>query len=66
MSDFFERLAGLIHWFGFLVSLFLAYIFITETSTDPFWLQVLIILMPNTAAWLIKFVFTGNGNFLPF
>ena len=66
MRDFLERLAGVIHWFGFLISVFFAYMFFTETSSNPFWLSVVIILLPNSAAWLLKFIFTGNGKFLPF
>ena len=68
MSDFIERLAGVIHWIAFLVSGFLAYfIFFSEgTSTNTLWLNIGIIITPNTLGWLIKFVFTGNGKFLPF
>jgi hypothetical protein len=29
-------------------------------------LNVLIIIAPNTIAWLIKFIFTGNFRYFPF
>lgn len=66
MSGFFKRLAVVIHWFGFLASALIAYAFITETSSNPLWISIMITLMPNTAGWLIKFIFTGDGKFLPF
>lgn len=66
MSDFLERLTGVLHWFGFIISVFVAYLFFTETTDNPMWLSLVIILIPNTIGWLIKFVFTGNGKFFPF
>ncbi len=57
-----------IHWIGFLLSAFLAIIFFTAegTSTNPIWLNVLIIIAPNTITWLIKFIFTGSFRYFPF
>ncbi len=67
MSDFLERLTGVIHWLGFLFSGFLAYLFFSEgTSTNPLWMNIAIVIAPNAMGWLIKFIFTGNGKFLPF
>tara|TARA_B100000767_G_scaffold266768_1_gene284621 strand:- start:688 stop:894 length:207 start_codon:yes stop_codon:yes gene_type:complete len=68
MSDFLERLAGVIHWLGFLFSGYLAYlIFFSEgTSTNPLWMNIAIVVAPNALGWLIKFIFTGNSKFLPF
>jgi hypothetical protein len=66
MSGFFERLTGIIHWIGFLISLLIGYLLITETNNNGLLLNTFFILMPNTLGWLIKFIFTGNGKFLPF
>jgi len=66
MSDFLERLTGVLHWFGFIISVFVAYLFFTDGYDSPMLLSLVIILIPNTIGWLIKFVFTGNGKFFPF
>ncbi len=57
-----------IHWLGFLLSIFLAVVFISAegVSTNPIWLNIVIIIAPNTFGWLIKFIFTGSFRFLPF
>ena len=65
MDNFFERLCSVIHWIGFLISLGIAYMFLTMNSTNPLWLDILITLFPNTVGWLIKYIFTGNGKFFP-
>ena len=68
MSRFFKGLTGVIYWLGFLISIIFAYFFITMegTSTNPLWLNLVIIIAPFTLGWIIKFIFTGNGKFLPF
>ena len=60
-----------IHWFGFLLSAFLAIFFISAiyslgASSNPIWLNALIIIAPNTIGWLIKLTFTGNFRYFPF
>ena len=65
MDNFFERLCSVIHWIGFLMSLGIAYMYLTMNSANTFWMEVLITLIPNTAGWLIKYIFTGNGKFFP-
>jgi hypothetical protein len=67
MSNFLERLTGVIHWLGFLFSGLLAYLFFSEgSSTNPLWMNIVIVVAPNALGWLIKFIFTGNNKFLPF
>tara|TARA_B100000214_G_scaffold31221_1_gene20124 strand:- start:587 stop:979 length:393 start_codon:yes stop_codon:yes gene_type:complete len=67
MKGFLERLTGVIHWIGFGVSLYLVYFIYFEYPSDsPLWFDVLMILIPNTIGWLIKYIVTGNSNFLPF
>ena len=66
MDNFFERIALVVHWVAFLLSLGIAYMFITGESSNPLWGDILIVLFPNTVGWLINFIFTGNGKFFPF
>lgn len=67
MKGFFERLTLVIHWIGFGGSLFLVFLLFFKYSNDyPTWANALIVLAPNTLGWLIKYIVTGNSNFLPF
>lgn len=68
MSNFFERLAGVIHWIGFLITCYALYLFISDPGlqSDPIWFSVIVALIPNTIGWLIKYIFTGDGKFFPF
>ena len=67
MKGFFERLTLVIHWIGLGGSVFGAYLVLFEFSDDyPIWFNALIVLAPNTLGWLIKYIVTGNSNFLPF
>ena len=66
MSDFLERLTGIIHWIGFLITLLISYLYLTEPANIETSLKIAIALMPNTVGWLIKYIFTGNGKFFPF
>ena len=65
MSDFLERLTGLIHWVGFLITLWVAYMYLTEPTNIDLWFQIFATLLPNTCGWLVKYIFTGNNNFFP-
>ena len=65
MKSFLERLTGVIHWIGFGISLALAYTLFNDIN-NGLALNIFIILMPNTLGWLIKYIFTGNGKYLPF
>jgi len=65
MSDFLERLTGLIHWVGFLITAWIAYMYLTESTNVDLLMQLFIALLPNTCGWLIKYIFTGNSNFFP-
>lgn len=67
MKGFFERLTLVIHWIGFGGSVILVYVLFFKYSNDyPTWANALIVLAPNTLGWLIKYIVTGNSNFLPF
>jgi|TARA_B100001094_G_scaffold197503_1_gene191557 hypothetical protein len=58
----------IIHWLGFIISVSLAGFLISleGASTNPLWLNFVIIVVPNTIGWVIKFIFTGNGRYFPF
>ena len=66
MDNFFGRLALVVHWIGFFISLSIAYLVIVEDTSMPLWGNILLVLFPNTVGWLINFIFTGNGKFFPF
>ena len=67
MSEFLERLTGVIHWLAFLCAcLLLLWHFTIDQSADITWIVVGMAFGINAVAWLIKFIFTGNGNFFPF
>lgn len=66
MSDFLERLTGIIHWAGFLLSVYVAYLYMTSPANLEPLMKFFLVLLPNSMGWLIKYVFTGNGKFLPF
>ena len=67
MKSFLERLTLVIHWIGLGSSVFVAYLVLFELPDDyPIWFTTLMILIPNTLGWLIKYIFTGNGKYLPF
>ena len=66
MKSFLERLTGVIHWIGFGISLALAYALFTTVNNNGLAFNIFIILTPNTLGWLIKYIFTGNGKYLPF
>ena len=68
MKNFLERLTGVVHWCGFLLSGLLIYLvfFSFEPSTNPFWLNFVLVMIPNMLGWLIKYIVTGNNKFLPF
>tara|TARA_B100001250_G_C19779178_1_gene781023 strand:+ start:342 stop:542 length:201 start_codon:yes stop_codon:yes gene_type:complete len=66
MRGFLGRLTGVIHWIGFGISLALAYTLFTSTNNNGLAFNVLITLTPNTVGWLIKYIFIGNGKYLPF
>jgi hypothetical protein len=40
--------------------------FTINQSPDITWVVIGSAFAINAAAWLIKFIFTGNGNFFPF
>tara|TARA_B100001175_G_C19356042_1_gene564724 strand:+ start:425 stop:625 length:201 start_codon:yes stop_codon:yes gene_type:complete len=66
MSNFLERLTGVIHWIGFAMSLLVAYLLFTSTNSNGLAFNVIFTLTPNTLGWLIKYIFTGDGKYLPF
>lgn len=61
-------MSKIIHWLGFIISVSLASFLISleGASTNPLWLNFVIIVVPNTIGWVIKFIFTGNGRYFPF
>lgn len=65
MRSFLERLTGVIHWIGFGISLAFAYTLFNDINNGLAF-NIFIILTPNTLGWLIKYIFTGNGKYLPF
>ncbi|HCK04595.1 MAG TPA: hypothetical protein DHV86_07555 [Methylophilaceae bacterium] len=67
MTGFLERLTTVIHWLAFLCAcLILIWHFTINQSPDITWVVIGSAFAINSAAWLIKFIFTGNGSFLPF
>ena len=61
----FERLTLLIHWAGFLLTLWISYMLTEPVNYEPL-MKIFIAILPNTIGWLIKYIFTGNGKFFPF
>ncbi len=70
MNSFLERLTLVIHWIAFLITLFFVYgMWGLEGSGDTwaeFLVAIVIVLIPNTIGWLIKYVLTGNSDYFPF
>ena len=67
MTGFLERLTTVIHWLAFLPAcLILIWHFTLNQSQDITWVVIGSAFVINSAAWLIKFIFIGNGNFFPF
>ena len=61
-----ERLASVTHWIGFLISIFILVMTIPSSDPNDYLIYFVIALVPNTVGWLIKYIFTGDGNFFPF
>ena len=61
-----ERLASVLHWIGFLISIFIVVMTISFSDPNDYLIYFVIALVPNTIGWLIKYIFTGDGNFFPF
>ncbi|MBH36398.1 MAG: hypothetical protein CMD89_00495 [Gammaproteobacteria bacterium] len=70
MNSFLERLTSVIHWIAFLITLAVAYMVFTDpyisSDSTPLFFKVIIVLIPNTIGWLIKYISTGDSNFFPF
>ena len=68
MKSFIERFSMVLHWLGFLISIFLSYIYVSQGFGDnsSFLIDLGIILFPNAMGWLIRFILTGRNNFFPF
>tara|TARA_B100000212_G_C26925643_1_gene343912 strand:+ start:102 stop:317 length:216 start_codon:yes stop_codon:yes gene_type:complete len=66
MESFLVRLCSVVHWIAFLITCLFMYVILTGESGNPFLLNFIVALIPNTLGWLIKYIFTGNGKFLPF
>ena len=66
MESFLARLCAVVHWIAFLITCGFMYVILSGESTNPFLFNFIAALIPNTIGWLIKFIFTGNGKFLPF
>ena len=69
MNSFLERLTLAIHWIGFLISLLsiFAYFMYGVDFNNYEWVGAFVmILIPNTIGWFIKWLFTGNSNYFPF
>ena len=68
MESFLARFCSVVHWIAFLITCGLLYTIISLSgeSANPFLFNFIAALIPNTIGWLIKFIFTGNGNFFPF
>ncbi len=65
MSGFLERLTGLIHWASFLLTLYISFLFLTESVNMEPLIKIFLALLPNMFGWAIKYIFTGNQNFFP-
>ena len=65
LKDFIERVARVIHWAAFGLSLFVVLIIYTSGSELKLHLQIPAVLFPNACGWLIKYIFTGKNNFFP-
>ena len=65
MKGFIERLATALHWLGFITTLLIFLVFLTNKSTMEIYLQVIVCLFPNTVGWLINYIFTGRNKFFP-
>lgn len=66
MESFLVRLCSVVHWIAFLITCLFMYVILTGESGNPFLFNFIVALIPNTLGWLIKYIFTGNGKFLPF
>lgn len=65
MSGFLERLTGLIHWASFLLTLYVSFLFLTESVNMEPLKKIFLALLPNMNGWAIKYILTGNRNFFP-
>ena len=65
MKGFIERFALVLHWLGFIATLLIFFVFVTNKSTMDIYLQVIVCLFPNTIGWLINYIFTGRNKFFP-
>ncbi len=65
MSGFLERLTGLIHWASFLLTLYVSFLFLTESVNMEPLIKIFLALFPNVNGWAIKYILTGNRNFFP-
>jgi len=69
MNSFLKRLTSVIHWIAFLISLAVLYMVFSDpyiSSGSTLFFKVIIVLIPNTIGWLIKYISTGDSNFYPF
>jgi hypothetical protein len=66
MSSFLERLTSVIHWIAFLMSILIVVMTLSYSDPDDYLIYFVFALVPNTIGWLIKYIFTGDGNFFPF
>ena len=69
MNSFLKRLTSVIHWIAFLISLAVLYMVFSDpyiSSGSTLFFKVIIVLIPNTIGWLIKYISTGDSNFFPF
>ena len=74
MSSFLERLALVIHWFGFLIGIFIFFLFMgvgfTSDQTGlqgaaPFFTAPVFAFIPWGIGWLIRFIVVGKVKSLP-
>tara|TARA_B100000925_G_C21980388_1_gene462043 strand:- start:497 stop:697 length:201 start_codon:yes stop_codon:yes gene_type:complete len=65
MKGIIERFALVLHWLGFIATLLILLLFVTNKSSMDIYLQVIVCLFPNTIGWLVNYIFTGRNKFFP-
>ena len=62
-----DRIGSVVHWLGFLTTLLVGYVLFTETGpSEPFWIKLILTIVPNTAGWVVAYILGGSRGFLPF
>jgi hypothetical protein len=62
-----DRIGSVVHWLGFLTTLLVGYVlFFDNAPSQPFWINLIFSLAPNTAAWVVAYILGGSRGFFPF